>query len=400
MDGAPDIPFLDLASSSFSTRSAAVRAARAAHWCARTPYGLAVLRHREVGQFLRDRRLRQGSYAWPDINGLSGSFAEFWKRSIISQEGEFHRALRALAVSALSRDFVLSLKPAFDRIAEELAGNLRSADHCEFQRAFSVPFAGQAICVLLGMPLSDWHRISADASALGLSMGVDCKEHEAVFNGACDRLMALADELMARARSGADRDSYVARVVSRFDAAGNLDEQVLRDLVVISIFGGVDTTRSQLGFAMALFIEHPDQWQALRRDPALIPQAIEEVIRAWPTTTWSTREAVEDFEFGGIQIRRGETVHMLVHASARDPAICEDPRFDITAKRKMHFGFGGGAHHCLGEFVARTDMASALAALSRTLDTFWYDGEPEWLPDSGNTSPVRLPIAYRLADPA
>ena len=110
-----------MAAPGFSTRSQAVCDARAKSWCARTPYGLAVLRHREVGQLLRDRRLRQGSYAWPDINGLSGSFAEFWKRSIISREGEVHKTLRSLAVPSLSQDFVESLRPEFDRIADRLA---------------------------------------------------------------------------------------------------------------------------------------------------------------------------------------------------------------------------------------------------------------------------------------
>ena len=262
---------------------------------------------------------------------------------------------------------------------------------------FSIPFAGKAICVLLGMDTDDWHRISHDASDLGLAMGVDCKSYEATVNAACDRLMVLAADLISRARSGEDGASYVSRLVKQFEKLGDLTEQELLDMVVISIFGGVDTTRSQLGFAVSLFIQHPEQWQILRRDHSLVPQAIEEIIRAWPTTTWSTREAVETFEFGGQTIESGETLHMLVHASARDPLICENSKFDITRKRKIHFGFGGGAHHCLGALVARTDMASALDAMARTLKEFEFDGTPEYLPDSGNTSPVRLPIRYTLA---
>ncbi len=390
------LPFLDLASIAFSTRSAAVRAARDKHWCARTPYGLAVLRHREVGALLRDRRLRQGSHAWPGTMGLEGSFAGFWTRSVISQEGQAHRQLRALAVPALAPEHIDALKPAFDEIAGSLADGLRGGTSCEFQSAFASPFAGQAIAVLLGLPPSDWQTISHDASALGLAMGVDAKQHEATFNAACDRLMDLADDLVARARRGWDRASYIARLVSRFDAAGLSNPQALRDLIVISIFGGVDTTRSQLGLGMALFVARPGQWQLLRADPSLVPNAIEEMIRTRPTTTWSTREAVEDFEFSGLTIRRGETLHMLVHASARDPAISPNDSFDITAPRRVHFGFGGGAHHCLGQYVARTDMASALTALSRVLSRFWFDCRPEWLPDSGNTSPVRLPLGYEI----
>ena len=392
MNNQQALPFLDFASNAFSTRSPQVYSARDNGWCARTPYGLAVLRHREVGYLLRDRRLRQGSHAWPDTHNMQGSFAEFWKRSIISQDGEEHRALRNLAAPALTPEYIHSLVPAFNKIAKYLVAGVASQSSVEFMQDFAIPFAGQAICVLLGMPVGQSDRISADASDLGLAMGVECKLHEATVNAACDRLMDLADELVAKVRAGKDQNSYVARLVESYDTLGTFNHETLRHLIVISIFGGVDTTRSQLGLAVKLFIEHPDQWQVLRANPALVPQAIEEVIRQHPTTTWVTREATEDFEFEGIQIASGQTLHLLVHASATDPAVCPDAAFDVTAQRKVHFGFGGGAHNCLGQLVARTDMACALGAMAKGIAGFEYTGTPKWLPDSGNTSPVTLPI--------
>ena len=391
--------YLDLADPAFSTRSKVVREARDAHWCARTPYGLAVLRYREVGLLLRDRRLRQGSHAWPVTHGLTGPFAQFWRRSVIGQEGTAHRRLRTLAVPVLSEDFIAGMVPAFDAIAADLCAAMAKQDFCEFQSAFAAPFAGQAICTLLGLPREDWHRISHDASDLGLAMGVECRRHEPIFDAACERLTDLARDLVSRARGGEDRHSYIAGLVARADADPEADETALLDMIVISIFGGVDTTRSQLGLGVALFIENPQQWKALRDDLDLMPNAVEEIIRARPTTTWVTREAVEDVEFGGETIPRGTVLHLLVHASARDPAICGDPAFDITRRRKKHFGFGGGAHHCIGHLMARTDIACALTALAHTFRTLDYDGTPEWLPDSGNTSAVTLPIRYTLSGP-
>jgi len=389
------LPYLDMSSPAFSTKSKQVLDARDKSWCARTPYGLAVLRHNQVGQLLRHKSLRQGSYAWPDTMGLEGSFAEFWKRSIISTEGETHKQLRQLAMPALSPDYIESLSLRFFAAAEVLAKRVAQQGECEFMLEFSEIFAGQAICILLDLPLDDWHIIASDASDLGLAMGVNCKQYETQFNAACDRLMTLSETLIKRVRDGEDSTSYVARLIAQYDALEMNDHQALLDMIVISIFGGVDTTRSQLGIAMALFIAHPNQWQILRETPDLAPQAVEEIIRAWPTTTWATREAVEDFEFEGVTIQKGEILHMLVHASAQDPAICENSEFDITAKRKIHFGFGGGAHHCLGALVARTDIARALVALSQHIERIDYNGEPEWLPDSGNTSAVKLPLKFR-----
>lgn len=384
-----DLPFLDLTATGFSTRSPEVLAARTAAPFARTPFGIAVLRHHEAGLILRDRRLRQGSHNWPDLQDLQGSFAGFWRRSIISQEGAAHKALRHVAMAALSADFVSGLKPDFRVVAEGLVAKMPRDETIEFISDFSEPFAGLAITRLLGLPDADATALAHDASRLGLAMGIGAKAQEPVFNAACDRLMGLADHLIARVREGEDRTHFVARLVG---GAGDLSDQELRNLIVIAIFGGVDTTRAQLGFAIGLFIEHPAEWQALRDDPGLIPNAIEEVIRTRPTTTWATRQALEDLEISGTTIRRGEVVHVLVHASGRDPAVVADQRFDIQVPRKIHFGFGGGAHHCLGQFVARTDMAEALAVLAENWRSITWDGTPEWLPDSGNTSPVSLPI--------
>ncbi len=384
------LPYLDLTAPGFSTRGAEVISARDRHWCARTPFGLAVLRHHEAGQLLRDSRLRQGSYAWPGRMGLKGSFAEFWKRSVISQEGDTHKTQRRIAMAALSEGYIEGLVPEFERIAQLLGEDLGKRS-CEFIHEFTEPFASRAITTLLGLPDSEADWIAKDAVALGKAMAVDCLRHQTEFNDACDRLMELARSLLARVHSGVDTGSVVARMMV---AANGTGTDVLEDLVVISIFGGVDTTRAQLGFALALFAAHPDQWRLLRDNPALIPQAVDEVIRAWPTTTWSTREALVDFEFGGVRIASGTTLHMLVHSTATDPLAIPGWRFDVSQPRKIHFGFGGGAHHCLGALVARTDMAAALRVLSKMFRKVELAGELDLQPDSGNTSPNALPLRF------
>lgn len=390
------LPYLDLSDPNLSTRGPEVAAARDQNWCAETPFGLAVLRYRQVGKILRDRRFRQGSHNWPDTVGIEGTFAEFWRASVIGREGAEHQKLRALAVPALSEDYVLSLKPTFDEIARDLCAGLQETDRCEFQSAFCEPFAGQAITTLLGMEREAWPLVAHNAADLGLAMGVEAHKYQDRFNKACETLFTLSDELVAKVRQGKNTQSYVSRMVAEFDRNGDCSHEELLNTIVISIFGGVDTTRALLGLGLSLFIDHPEQWNALRNDTSLIPAAVEEFIRARPTTTWATREAIEDVDMDGVSIRKGTVVHLLVHASARDPEICDDPSFDITVKRKRHFGFGGGAHHCIGHFVARTDTACALAALRNTFRTVAYDGVPDWLPDSGNTGALRLPITYEV----
>ncbi len=379
-----ELPFLDLTAPGFSTRSAQVLKARAQHWCARTPHGIAVLRHRQAGLLLRDRRLRQGSHAWPETVGISGTFADFWRRSVISLEGPPHKDMRRIAQTALAEDHIRALVPQFTASAETLCARLANTGPFDLVDRFTEPFAGLAIAALLDRPPADASTIASDATTLGFAMGLQARDHETEINAACDRLLTMAESML----DGAPDASFVGRLRN----AGHADRQSLIDLIVIAIFGGVDTTRAQLSFAGWLFANHPDQWRWLRANTKAIPEAIDEVIRTRPTTTWATREALDDIVFEDIVIRRGETVHVLVHATATDPLTDHSGTFDITARRKPHFGFGGGAHHCLGHFVARTDMAAALAVWLRHWERIDLVGTPEFLPDSGNTSPVTLRV--------
>lgn len=146
---------------------------------------------------------------------------------------------------------------------------------------------------------------------------------------------------------------------------------------------------------MDLFIRHPDQWDLLGRQPELAANAVEEIMRVRPTTTWVTREAAEDCDIDGIFVPRGTTVHLFTESSGTDTRTYPDPSFDIQQiDRPKHFAFGGGRHYCLGHFIARGDMTEALALLAQRLPGLRYAEAPEWLPDSGNTGPVRQVLTW------
>jgi cytochrome P450 len=104
-----------------------------------------------------------------------------------------------------------------------------------------------------------------------------------------------------------------------------------------------------------------------------------------------------DLDFRGLQLPAGAIVQVLSHAAGTDPTAVPDPAFDITrsADRPPHLGFGGGVHHCLGHFVARTDMAVALPLLAQRMPDAVPDGPGEWLPVSGNTGALSFPIHFR-----
>lgn len=388
-------PYIDLADPRLSLRAESVAAARRASWYARTPYGLAVLRHREMGELLLHRSLRQGSYAWPAHNGIGGPFAEWWSRSIISQEGTDHSRLRRLVNPAFAPRLLDAMRPKFEAMAGELADAFAPRGACEFMAEFADPYATRVLCLMLGLPQEAAPEILRCAADMGLALGVEWKRHAARVDAATEALFAYADEAIAERRAR-PRDDFMTALVQARDGGDRLSEQELRDMVVMLVMAGIDTTRNQLGLAMALFLDHPDQWALLAREPERARAAVEECMRVRPTITWVTREAVEDFAYQGLVIRSGETVHLLSGVAAGEEAVFA-PGFDITAERARHFGFGGGVHHCLGHAVARSDMTVALSILPGRMRDPRPGGPAEWLPDSGNTGPVSLPVAFEPA---
>jgi cytochrome P450 len=415
MTRAPDhaVPFFDIADPGFSVTSAQVRQAREAGWYARTSYGLAVLRYDQVSRLIRHPDLRQGSRLWPAHHGItSGPFADWWASWVLNMEGEEHHRLRRLLNPAFSRRIVEPLRPRFGALATGLVDGFAEPGRCEFMAEFAEPYAARVIAILLGIPEEEWPTIAAESAAVGLAMGVRIREHLPRIEAALARLYDYADALIAD-RQRSPGDDFVTCLVraqagepgqagQRGSGEAGLTAAELRDSLVLLIFGGFDTTRNQLGLAMQAFLDHPGQWRLLAERPNLGPAAVEEVMRIRPTTTWVTREATADFTFDGLAIRAGTTIHLFCESAGTDPGDVGDAGsgavvtgFDITAgERRPHFGFGGGIHYCLGHYVARTDMCEALTVLARRLREPRPAGPAAWLPDSGNTGPVRLPIAF------
>ena len=389
-------PYLNIADPAFVIDSDEVLGAREESWYARTNYGLAVLRYDEVSQLLKDRRLKQGSAAWPAHHGVTGPFADWWSQALLNLEGDDHARLRRLLNPAFAPKAISELAPRFRELGNDLIDDFAEAGRCEFMSQFAEPYAARVIAILLGIPESEWRKIAEWGTDLGLSLSIAIREELPRIEAALEGLYGFADELIADRRRE-PKDDFVTRLVQAEQDEDRLSHEELRVSLVLLIFGGMDTTRNQLGLAMQSFLGLPDQWRLLAERPELAGEAVEEVMRLNPTVTWVTREATEDFTFQGLEIEEGTTIHLFSQSAGSDPRVFEEPGFDMTAERPRHFGFGGGRHHCIGHFVARMDMSEALALLARRLRDPRVDGEVKSLPRSGNTGPIELPIAFTAA---
>ncbi len=388
------VPWFDLSDPAFDVTSDVVHRAREDSWYVQTPWGWAVLRYEQATAVLKDRRFQQGNARWPAQNGVhSGPFARWWQETLLSLEGEDHLRLRRLLSPAFRSRAIEAMRPRFQALADELVDGFAPRGEVELVSQFAEPYASRILCVLLGLPEEHWAQVAHWADDLGKSFGINLRHDLPRIEAALEGLTRYVDEVVADRREH-PQDDLVTTLVHAHSEDETLTERELSVALVFLAFAGMETTRNQIGLALQTLLAHPDQWALLAERPELGAQAVEEVMRVNPTVTWVTREAVEDVELDGLHVPRGGIVQVLSHAAGTDPRAMGDPAFDITASRPPHTGFGGGVHHCLGHFVARTDMAVALPLLARRMPDARPDGPGEWLPVSGNTGPLRFPIRF------
>ena len=352
-----------------------------------------MLRYEEMRSLLLHPSLRQGSYKWPDHSGAFGIWAKWWKRIMLNLEGEDHARLRRLVQPAFAPRRVSSFVPEFQNIADQLISAFERRGRCDFMKEFAEPYASKVICLLMGIPDDRWRELSDLTFKMGLALGVTYNRDEYIVDEATAGLFRHAESIVESGKVSPSSD-FIADLIKANRNKDAFSDQELRDMIVLLIFGGIDTTRNQLGLAMHLFIKHPSQWELLSERPDLARKSVDEVMRLRPAITWVTREATEDFEFEGLQIAKGTTIHLFSESAGTDPNVFSEG-MDISADRRPHFGFGAGKHHCIGSPVARTDMAEALKLLAQRIRRPEIDGVAKWLPDSGNTGPVSLPIKFK-----
>jgi cytochrome P450 len=345
--------FLNIVDPAFQPDGPAVQAAREACWYARTPLGYAVLRYDEVATLLQDSRLRQGGVESLAAQGITeGLLADWMRAAILNQEGEPHARLRRLVSQAFTPRAVDRLRPVMRAIAHDLIDRFAARGTCEFMAAFAEPYPSRVIGALLGIPEERQMAFHGWATDLGLAFGYTVAEDRARIEAALEGLAACVDDLLA-ARRAAPGPDLLSALIAAEDAGDQLSDAELRVLVTGLVFAGQDTTRNQLGCALTLFLDHPDQWVRLADQPALAARAVEEVMRVRPAVPSIWRVATEDVEFGGLQIAAGTFLSLFVGSANTDPRVFGAGGFDIGVERPAQLTFGGGIHHCRGAPLAR-----------------------------------------------
>jgi cytochrome P450 len=217
------------------------------------------------------------------------------------------------------------------------------------------------------------------------------------------QLWDLGREVVARkvgARDRGERGADLLATLLRAEVDGDrLSETDLDNFFSILVVAGNETTRIAIAQGVLAFCEHPEQWDRLRGDPALLGPATEEVLRWSCPTHFMRRTATADTELGGAKIRAGDKVILWYVSGNRDETEFDDPGvFDIGRAPNRHLSFGrGGPHLCLGVHLARLEVRVVLAALARRVARFEVAGPPRRIRSNFTNGLKALPVRVELA---
>ena len=312
-----------------------------------------------------------------------------------------HSKLRALVVSAFTPRMVAALEPRVRAISSELLDAVVDRGAMDLEEEYAGPLPALVIADLLGVPAADrpllrrWSRAIMKLSYAvvgGPAAAGPLAEHASAFG----EMSAYARELL-RDRRASPREDLMTRL-----ARAEVDGERLSDAEVLGFFqlllaAGTETTTDLVDNAILCFLEHPEQRARLEGDPALLPSAIEEVLRYRSPAQVVFRETTRDVALHGEGIPSGSFVLAMVGSANRDPRAFPDPeRFDVGRAPNPHLAFGHGIHFCLGAALARLEARVAIPDLLQRLPGLALAEDRPWVPRPALNvhGPASLPVRF------
>lgn len=292
----------------------------------------------------------------------------------LNSDGEDHASRRKLVAHRLTPRALRSMSETIETTAEGVVTDAiarRRVDGVDLAR--SVPL--QVVPDLVGWPEDEREHLLAWAAATFNVLGP--------INRTSIRSVPASLAMMRFARRLARTGNVLPgsmgeEVVAAVDA-GLIARSDAAALMIDYLGPALDTTISAISSALHLFALHPDQWDEVRADRALIPNALNEVLRYEAPLRAFSRLVATDTTIAGTELRRGQRVLVLYASANRDEQTWDEPdRFDVHRDATRHLGFGHGTHGCAGQGLARLEAHAVLAALAERVDRIEPAGPPVW----------------------
>lgn len=310
-----------------------------------------------------------------------------------------HTKLRALVMRTFTPRAVASLEPRIETLTHELIDRRVAGGSLDLIHDLAAPLPLLVIGELLGVPASDRTRMTRWADAIlhlgdTIAGGERAARAAATYRAAREEMQPYVLRHVTERRV-APRDDLLSRLAHASVDGERLTEEEIFDFFQLLLLAGSETTTNLIANAMLCFLDHPEQLALLRSNPALLPSAIEEVLRFRSPLQMVFRSTTRDVELGRRRIPARKLVLLMVGSANRDPRQFQDAaRFDIGRSPNPHVAFGHGIHFCIGAALARLEAKVALTVLLDRMREVRLAGP--WVPNTALNvhGPSSLPIRF------
>lgn len=311
-----------------------------------------------------DKFSSSANLAHPSPGGTDPESMEIMRQLIINMDPPNHIKYRRVVSNAFTPKAVEALTPMMKDFAKSIVDKVAPRGECEFVSEVSAEMPLFVICALMDMPADKRQQF---ARLVDTMIGMDDPELDVSPEDgqmAAAEIFGIAMELAASHKANPQGGTIINALLNGVVEGETLDEFQFCTFFLILIAGAVETTRTATSQGMRLLMEHPEQHQMLIDNPALIPDAVEEILRFYPPFIHMQRTATQDITLGGMEIKKGDMVKLFYPSVNHEPEVFGDDAdvFDITRTQRMpdlknqHRTFGVGQHFCIGSHLARKEL--------------------------------------------
>jgi cytochrome P450 len=328
-----------------------------------------------------------------------GPVAQVMVKQMLFLDAPAHTRLRRLAGPAFQPVQVNSLRPHIQAIADRLIDGIqaRGSGTMDLLADFAEPLPAMVTTELLGVPVEHHAELKAWSVTFAEVLG-NFQHNPDRFAGvlsAVENLSAYFGSAIAEQRRHPRDGLLGALLAAEVDGDRLTDEEVVANCI-ITMVGGLETTTNLIGNGMLTLLRNPREMDRVRTEPDVMPAAVDELLRYESPSQHTARIAPDDVVLGGTQIRKGQTVIVVMAAGNRDPERFPDPdRLDFDRPDNRHLAFGWAAHFCFGAPLARLEAAISFGSLLRRFPHLRLTGEPlVWRENLGLRGLTSLPLSF------
>lgn len=312
-----------------------------------------------------------------------------------------HTAYRHALQPLFNPNRMKALAPQLRAVVGELLDGFADRGHADFVAEFAHELPTRAFLTLMGWPVEDGPKFTewTDTTLLG-KPGASQEESDAARADAARQTYEYFAKILADRRNRSDDDEDITASIIKTPIEINGEKRLLTDDELCNMFhllliAGLHTTQGSLAWTVIHLSDRPEQRKRLSEDSSLVPSAVEEMLRMEAAVA-PGRRATRDVELGGVQVRAGDRLLLMLAGANRDGQEFDGPdALELERTPNRHLSFGSGPHRCLGSHLARIELQVALEELYRRLPDCRVDPEQAPLSHSSQVRGVaRMPVIF------